>query len=94
MVSRAKEKPQPEGCGLAIWIGQLAFEHIAEFLIKFVHATSAVHNFLFAGVERMAFRADLDMEAFFFHGGAGGKFIAARAVYSNIMVCRMDIGFH
>ncbi len=30
------------------------FEHIAVFLIEAIHATSGVHDFLFASVERMA----------------------------------------
>lgn len=55
----------------------LTFEHIAEFLIEFVHATGTVNDFLLAGVERMAFRANLNREVFFSHSRFGNEFVAS-----------------
>jgi len=34
---------------------ELTFEHIAEFLVEAVNATSSVNDFLFASVEWVAF---------------------------------------
>lgn len=46
---------------------QLAFEQVAEFVVEFVHATGSVDDFLSTGVERVAQRANLNVEAVFFH---------------------------
>ena len=72
----------------------LAFEHIAEFLVEFVHAAGRVNDFLLAGVKRVAFRANFDVEAVFGHGRLGGERVAARAGNVYIVVVRMNIGFH
>lgn len=48
-------------------IGQLAFEQVTEFVVEFVHTTSGVNDFLLTSVEWVAQRANLDVEAFFFH---------------------------
>ena len=44
---------------------QLAFEQVAEFVVEFVHATGSVDDFLSTGVERVAQRANLNVEAVF-----------------------------
>ena len=72
----------------------LAFEHVAEFLVEFVHATGTVDDFLLAGIKRMAFRANLDRKSVFFHSGLGGEFVAARAGNGNFVVVRVDTLFH
>lgn len=72
----------------------LTLEHIAEFLVEFVHTAGGVNDFLLAGVERMAQRTNLDIEVFFFHSRTGSEFIAARASYVNFAVIGMSILFH
>lgn len=71
-----------------------AFEHIAKFLIEFVHATSGIHDFLFASVEWVALRANLDIEVFFFHYRLSNEFVAARASYVHFVIIWMNILFH
>lgn len=74
--------------------GQLAFEEIAEFVVELVHATGGVHDFLLAGVEWMAQRANLDIEGVFFHSRFGHEFAAARAVNGYFVVVRVNTLFH
>ena len=73
---------------------KLTFEHIAEFLVEFVHAAGGVDDFLLAGIEGVAQGANLDIEVFFFHSGTGGEFVAARAGYVNFAVIGVNILFH
>ena len=70
------------------------FEHIAEFLVEFVHTAGGIHDFLFAGIERMALGANLDIEVFFFHRRLRSEFVAARASNVHFVVSRMNILFH
>lgn len=74
--------------------GQLAFEEIAEFVVELVHATGGVHDFLLAGVEWVAQRANLDIEGVFFHSRFGHEFAAARAVNRYFVVVRVNTLFH
>src|SRR5260370_768596 len=58
-----------------------------------LHASGGVHQFLFAGKERMAVGADFQADLALV-GGTGGKYVAARAVHANFMVCGMDSCLH
>ena len=73
---------------------QLAFEQVAEFVVEFVHATGSVDDFLSTGVERVAQRANLNVEAVFFHCGFGHEFVAARAGNIDFVVVGMNLRFH
>lgn len=74
--------------------GLTAFEQVAEFAVEFVNAAGGVDDFLGTGVERMAQRANLDVEAFFFQSGFGYEFVTARAGNIDFVVIRMNILFH
>ena len=69
-------------------------EQVAEFVVEFIHATGSVDRFLSTGVERMAQRANLDVEAVFFQSGFGDEFVPARAGNIDFVVIRMDVLFH
>ena len=73
---------------------QLAFEQVAEFVVEFVHATGSVDDFLSTGVERVAQRANLNVEVVFFHCGFGHEFVAARAGNIDFVVVRVNTLFH
>ena len=73
---------------------QLAFEQVAEFVVEFVHTTGSVDDFLSTGVERVAQRANLNVEAVFFHCGFGYEFVAARAGNVDFVVVRVNTLFH
>jgi len=73
---------------------KLAFEHIAVFLIEFVHTAGAIHDLLFTSVERMALRANFNVEFGFAHGRFSGEFVTARAGNIDFMVVRMNFRFH
>ena len=86
------QKRLHEAVFLTKW--QLAFEQVAEFVVEFVHATGSVDDFLSTGVERVAQRANLNVEAVFFHCGFGHEFVAARAGNVDFVVVRVNTLFH
>ena len=89
---QAKQKAafwQPRGNTAA-----LAFEHIAVFLIEFVHTAGAIHDLLFTSVERVALRANFNVEFGFAHGRFSGEFVAARAGNIDFVVVGMNFRFH
>jgi hypothetical protein len=65
----------------------------AVFLAEFLDATGGVHDFLLAGVERVAFGTHFDVQVFAARG-AGFKLVAATACYGDGAVVRMNVGFH
>jgi len=73
---------------------KLTLEHIAVFLIEFVHTAGAIHDLLFTSVERMALRANFNVEFGFAHGRFSGEFVTARAGNIDFMVVRMNFRFH
>jgi len=73
---------------------KLAFEHIAVFLIEFVHTAGAIHDLLFTSVERVALRANFNVEFGFAHGRFSGEFVTARAGNIDFMVVGMNFRFH
>ena len=56
-------------------------------------ASCGVNQLLFAGEERVAIRADFQVDIALM-GGSGGKRVPASAHYADFVVCGMDIGFH
>ena len=61
---------------------------------ELIDAASRIDNFLLAGIERVAGRADVEVKLLFPVGGARLEGIATAACHSNIMIGRMNFGFH
>lgn len=72
----------------------LTLEHIAEFLVEFVHTAGGVDDFLLAGVEGVALGANLDSEVFFSHRRFGNEFVAARAGNVYVVIFWVNALFH
>jgi hypothetical protein len=80
--------------------------NFAEFLAEFFNAASGIDDFVLAGVERVRFRRnfDLDQRIFFafkgggfagVHGRTGDEFeVAGQIVEHHVAVIWMNIGFH
>jgi len=71
-----------------------ALVHQTVFLTEFIYSARCIENFLFAGVKRMANRANLDLKLVFGERRFCLELVSATALYGNFMVCGMDIGFH
>jgi hypothetical protein len=86
-----KQKKQPLAaffvCGTLLLFANVVL------LAEFLNTSGRVDDFLLAGVERMASRANLDMQ-WLVHRGTGGEAIAATACNSNFVVLGMDACFH
>lgn len=85
------------GCpGLALFLGfnrGLYGAGHGRALFKLVHVAGRVQQLLLAGIKRVAVAANFRVE--FFHGGAGGKLIAAGAGDNRCGIkLGMDGGFH
>lgn len=63
------------------------------FLAEFVHTSGGVHDFLLAGEERMALRANFNMQIPF-ERGARHKFVAATAGHGGFLIFGVGAGFH
>jgi hypothetical protein len=57
------------------------------------HSTSRIHDFLRTGIEGVAVRADFYMQRFT-HCGLGFESIATTASNCDLIVLRMNVGFH
>jgi len=66
---------------------------LAVFLAKTLDATGGVDNFLFAGIERMAGRADFNVKALA-TGGLSLELVATTASDFNLGVLRVNAFFH
>jgi hypothetical protein len=77
--------PGRSGSGLAA--------HRAELLVETLDTASGVDNLLLAGVERVAERTDFNVKGFL-HRRFGREGAATGAGHLNLVVIRMDIGFH
>src|SRR5690606_39960805 len=64
-----------------------------ETLAELVDAAAGVCDFLFAGIERVAGRADVEVDALA-QRRTGLEFVAAAAGRGDGDIIRMDIGFH
>ena len=70
------------GCGVGVFLGE-AFD-----------AARGVDEFLLAGEEWMAVRADFDAQHVAFDGRARGKRVSAGAVNRNRVIIGVNTGFH
>lgn len=61
---------------------------------ELIDLTSRVEDLLFAGIERMTLGADFDLHLWLSVSGSSYEMIAAAADHLDVMVVRMDIGFH
>jgi hypothetical protein len=61
---------------------------------ELLDAARGVHDLLCAGVERVTFGTDFDVQFRFAHGGAGLEFVAAAACHCDLFVFRVNGGFH
>ena len=64
------------------------------FLVEFLNATRGVHDFLCAGVERVAFRANFYMHGGLADGGFGLEGVATAASDSEFGILWVNICFH
>src|SRR5215470_14131466 len=62
-------------------------------LPEFLDAPGSVDDLLLASIERMARRADFDVQRLV-HGRAGGERVATAASDLNLAVLRVNTGFH
>lgn len=72
--------------------GSLGGLRLDEALLEFVHATGGVHEFLRAGIERMAGVADADDDGGF--GGTRLDHVAASATDFRVSIFRMYVRLH
>lgn len=76
--------------GLNLGLGQSGFLNA---LLETLHSTGGVHQFLLAGIKRMALAADFSVD--FLNGRAGGKSIAASAFNYGVGIkLWVDGSFH
>ena len=79
------------------WLGLscccLFFRLFTIFLTKFLNPSGGIDDFLLAGIEWMADRANLDMQGLA-HGGTRLEYIAATAGNGNFLIIRVNICFH
>jgi hypothetical protein len=64
------------------------------FLGKAFDAAGGVDEFLLAGEEGVAVRADLDLQHVALDGRTSGEIVAAGAVHRNGMIVGVNTGFH
>lgn len=64
----------------------------AVFLFEFIDSAGGIHEFLFAGIERMAYRADFHVDIRLRR--AGRELVAATAFDFGFRVFWMDAFFH
>lgn len=70
-----------------------AADTTAETFVELVDTTASIHNFLLAGVERVAARANVDVD-FTRAGGLGRNNVAATTCGFHFFVFGMDICLH
>ena len=71
----------------------LGFRRRRIFLAEFIDAAAGIHNFLLAGIERVAIGAHLDLQILAY-GLASLELIAAGTVDCDQFVFGMNAGFH
>ena len=62
------------------------------FALEAFNTAFTIHEFLLAGIERMAVRADFHVNLV--HGGAGLEGVATGAFHGRFDIVRMDAFFH
>ena len=66
--------------------------HHAETLLELIHTSAGINEFLLARKEGMALGADFNLNIVL--GGTRGVLCAARALYGNNIIFRMNTLFH
>jgi hypothetical protein len=61
---------------------------------EFIDSTGSVDNLLFPGIERVAGRADFEMQVVVGKGGARFEAIAATASNGEFFIGRVDVRLH
>ncbi len=61
---------------------------------EFIDSTGSIDNLLFSGIERVAGRADFEMQVVVCKGGARLEAIAATASNGEFFIGRVDVRFH
>src|SRR6267378_6646017 len=67
---------------------------VGVFLGEALDATSSVNKLLFAGEERMAIRADFDVQLVALDGRTSREIVAAGAVHRYGVIVGVNTGFH
>lgn len=67
---------------------------VGVFLLEALDPAGGVHEFLFAGEERMAVGANFDAQHLAFDGRASLEGVAAGAMHRNGMIVGMNTGLH
>jgi hypothetical protein len=67
---------------------------VGVFLLETLDAAGGVHEFLLAGKERMAARADFDAQHLALNGRASLESVAAGAMNRNGVIVGVNTGFH
>lgn len=70
------------------------FVLLAVTTVEFINTSARLNLLLFAGVERMAFRANVEFDNVAFLGGAGYESCAASANRGCLVIIGMYILFH
>src|ERR1700736_3527807 len=74
-------------------LASLGFRRYRILLAEFIDATAGIHNFLLAGIERMAIGANFDLQILA-NGRASLEMVAAGASDFDDFIFWMDAGFH
>jgi hypothetical protein len=89
---RKKRRPKASFLSNSIWSNNLRF--VTKAFVEFVDLTSRVKNLLFAGIKRVALRADIDTHIISSVSRASSEGVATTAFYVYIGVFWVDICFH
>jgi hypothetical protein len=71
----------------------LTLRFFAVFQAEFLDPPGGVHDFLFAGIERVAVRAHFNVQRLA-HGGTGLESVAATARHSEFLITWVNFCFH
>ena len=88
----AHKKSARVGAFLRTVTGLLLGAEGTETLVETINTTASINNLLLAGVERVAGRANVQVQIA--ASGMGLEFVTARALYSDLVVLRVDTLFH
>jgi hypothetical protein len=67
---------------------------LAVTALEFVHSSAGIHDFLLAGIKRMAGGTHVQMNFVFGVGGSGSELVAAATFHVDFMVFGMNIWPH
>jgi hypothetical protein len=64
------------------------------FLVELLDAACGIHDFLCSGIERVAFRANFNVQCRLANSGLGLEGIAAAAGYGDFIILWVNVCFH